>query len=90
MREGLIQTAVCDYAKSKGWSISRFATRSFPDRMFMRSGSVFMIEFKATGRKPSKQQDRTIKKIRDNGFVVFVVDNVAEGKQAVDVMSGIN
>ena len=82
--EKYIQDKVIYHAKQRGWLIGRFANRGYPDRIFMQKGKTFLIEFKATGKKPTKLQEFYIKKFRDNGFNVFVIDNVEDGKKAIN------
>lgn len=88
-----IEKAVCDYAKKQFkmlcYKFTSPACRSVPDRMFItRTGEVFFIEFKRLGQKPMPAQEVEIAKIRVQGVLVFVVDNVDMGKQVVDQMSG--
>lgn len=82
-----IEKRVCDYAKSLGMLCYKFtspAKRSVPDRMFItKTGIVFFIEFKRLGQNPTDGQIVEIKKIRDKGVKVFVIDNVEEGKRVI-------
>lgn len=85
-----IEKRVCDFAKSKGMLVYKFTSpsrRSVPDRLFITpSGVVWFIEFKRAGCKPTPSQEVEIGKIRVMGVKVFVVDNVAAGKQVVEEM----
>jgi hypothetical protein len=87
--ESEIEKKVCDYAKSLGCLVYKFTSpsrRSVPDRMFItRRNHVWFIEFKRQGKKPTPGQEVEIAKIRGKGGIVWVVDNVREGKQVVDV-----
>jgi len=90
MRESTIETKVCNYAKSLGWTVYKFVSpgnRSVPDRIFMKGGKVFFIEFKAPGKKPTKLQNKTINDMIDNGFKVYVCDNIEYGKATVELMN---
>lgn len=82
-----IEKRVCDYAKSLGMLCYKFtspAQSHVPDRIFITpSGVVFMIEFKRKGKKPTPAQEIEIAKIRATGVVVFVIDNVEDGKAAI-------
>lgn len=83
-----IEKKVCDYAKSLGILCYKFtspARRSVPDRLFiMPAGKgVFFIEFKRNGCVPTDAQAVEIEKIRKQGTMVFVVDNVEEGEICV-------
>lgn len=48
-----------------------------PDRVFNYIVNVW-IEFKRPGEKPSPEQTATIAKLRENGSLAFVVDNVSD------------
>ena len=85
MRESLIQKVVCDYAISKGFLVFRVTTPTWPDRGFIRSGKVFMMEFKATGKVPRKSQAFTIKKIKGEKIPVYIVDDIEVGKKIIDL-----
>ena len=51
--------------------------KGLPDRMFLLHGGVVVfVEFKSTGKKPTKIQTYIHTKIRVLGFPVFVVDSV--------------
>jgi hypothetical protein len=83
MLERSIQKKVCDYAKSLGWLVFPFKSPSnvgVPDRMFIKAGECFFIEFKKFGKKPTELQKRVHKKLEAQGFQTFVVDNVLDGK----------
>lgn len=87
MREIIIERKVSDHARSKGWIVFKFeARKGCPDRVFMRNGKVFFIEFKAPGKKPTELQKRMHNKIRAENFNVFVVDDPMEGYKIVDAM----
>lgn len=85
-----IEKKVVDYAKSRGCLVYKFtspARRSVPDRLFIGpDGQVWFIEFKRLGQKPTEAQSVEIDKIKRQGIHVYVVDSVAEGKIAVDLM----
>ncbi len=88
MLEKQIEQAVCTYAKSKGFLAYKFtspARRSVPDRLFLGpNGVCFFIEFKARGNLPTSAQEREIFRIRRMGHRVYIIDNVEEGKQAIN------
>lgn len=87
MKESTIEKKVCDYAKEKGWLCFKFmslSNRGVPDRMFMKLGIVFFIEFKSPGKKPTKFQLLQINKIAQSGIMVFVCDDIDQGKQIID------
>ena len=87
MRESVIEKKVSDYATSKGWLVYKFSspnTRAVPDKIFMRNGVVFFIEFKAPNKLPTKLQYANHKRITAHGVSVFVIDNIEKGIALVD------
>lgn len=83
-----IEKRVCDYAKSLKMLVYKFTSpsrRSVPDRMFItEKGVVFFIEFKRKGQKPTAAQEVEIEKIRANGLLVEIIDDVQMGKRIID------
>lgn len=90
MLEKDIERKVCQYARSKGWLTRKWVSPSHnfvPDQIFIAPGGrVIFIEMKREGRKPTPGQLREHEKLRKQGCLVFVVDNVADGKCLIDVM----
>lgn len=88
MLEKQIEKAVCDYAKEKGCLVYKFSSpghAAVPDRMFiLPGGRMFMIEFKALGKKPTAPQVREIHRLQKHGIAVHTVSNVEIGKGIVD------
>ena len=87
MREAPIEKKVTAYAESLGWWARKFsspARRSVPDHIYARAGDVFFIEFKATGKPATKAQLHEHKKIRAQGFDVYVIDNIEDGRAVFD------
>lgn len=61
--------------------------RGLPDRMFLlKGGVVIFVEFKSTGKKPTKIQEYIHKRIRDLGFPVLVVDSVETYENAKNLI----
>lgn len=57
--------------------------RGLPDRMFLlKGGIVVFVEFKSTGKKPTKIQEYIHRRIRALGFPVLVVDSVETHEEA--------
>lgn len=85
-----IERRVCEFARSKGCLAYKFtspAARHVPDRMILcPNGTVYFIEFKRKGEKPTPAQAVEIEKIRKMKVEVFVVDDVEKGKEIVDFM----
>lgn len=61
--------------------------KGLPDRMFLlKGGIVVFVEFKSTGKKPTKIQSYIHAKIRALGFPVLVVDSVETHEEAKNVI----
>jgi Holliday junction resolvase len=89
IRESTIERKVCRAAEDRGWLVRKFASpahRGQPDRIFMRDGVVFFIEFKARGGRLSPLQSREIALIKAQGVQAFVIDSVEDGEALLDVM----
>jgi len=89
-RESHIERSVCDYAAGFGWLVYKLSggvPRGRPDRMLMRRGKAVFIEFKAPGEDPTSQQLLRHKELRDRGFEVYVIDDLAKGFRLVDAIS---
>jgi hypothetical protein len=88
-KESAIEGKVCAYAKQRGFLAYKFTSpnrRSVPDRMFItpQRGLVFFIEFKAKGKKPTQAQSDEIRILRSHHQVVFIIDNIEDGKRLID------
>lgn len=61
--------------------------RGLPDRMFLlKGGRVLFVEFKSTGKKPTKIQEYVHKRIQALGFPVLVVDSVEACEKAKNLI----
>lgn len=61
--------------------------RGLPDRMFLlKGGRVLFVEFKSTGKKPTKIQEYVHKRIQALGFPVLVVDSVETYESAKNLI----
>lgn len=61
--------------------------KGLPDRMFLLHGGVMVfVEFKSTGKKPTKIQSYIHKRIRALGFPVLVVDSVETHEEAKNLI----
>jgi len=92
MLEKQIEDKVCRYARDNGCLAYKFtspARAAVPDRLFVSSeGRIWFCEFKRTGQKPTSAQNREHEKLRQHDAIVFVIDNVEEGKRMIDLMVG--
>lgn len=62
--------------------------RGLPDRMFLlKGGQVVFVEFKSTGKKPTKIQEYIHKKLRELEFHVLVVDSVETYENAKELIN---
>lgn len=89
MRESKIEKEVSRYAKDKGWLTYKFKSpgqRGVPDKIFMRNGIMFLIEFKATGKSLRKLQEYVASKIiKQGGFPVYKAPkSIEDGKIIID------
>nr|DAH34973.1 MAG TPA: Nuclease [Caudoviricetes sp.] len=65
--------------------------RGLPDRMFLlKGGRVLFVEFKSTGKKPTKIQEYVHKRIQALGFLVLVVDSVEAYEKAKNLIDHFN
>ena len=84
MRESKIEKKVTEFAQSLGWLAYKWKSvnqRGVPDKIYFKNGRVIIIEFKATDKEPSKKQIKVHKRLRKEGFEVYVVDDIEEGKR---------
>ena len=83
MRESTIERKVSEYARSQGWLTYKFTSpsnRGVPDRIYLKEGDCFFIEFKAPNKQPTKLQKKVIKRIESQDFYVYVIDSVENGR----------
>lgn len=88
MTEAQIEKKVCEHAKRQGWLVYKFQSpsqRGVPDRIFLKKRLVMFVEFKAPGKRPTKQQLATHEKFRKQGFLVYVIDNIDAGKRLLEI-----
>ena len=90
MLEKDIEGKVCEYARSKNVLAYKFtspARHAVPDRLFIApDGRGWFCEFKREGAKPTPAQGREHTRLRQQKVNVFVIDNVIEGKNMIDLM----
>jgi len=86
--ESEVENPVVSYARKKGYVVDKFTSpskRSVPDDLFLSPcGVIFFAEFKAPGKKPTKKQAEDHARRRANNALVYVIDDVDEGKRVVD------
>lgn len=95
--EKVFERTLSKYVNDKGGiavkMLSQFIN-GLPDRLYLiPGGHALFIEFKSTGKKPTKIQEHIIDRIRKVGFTVMVVDSPETYKNAVlyiDKLLGAN
>ena len=83
MIESTIEKKVSEFAKTQGWLTYKFTSpsnRGVPDRIYLKSGDCFFIEFKAPDKQPTKLQKKVIKRIENQDFYVYIIDSVENGR----------
>ena len=61
--------------------------KGLPDRMYLLHGGVVVfVEFKSTGKRPTKIQEYVHKRIQALGFLVLVVDSVETYEKAKNLI----
>ncbi len=85
--ENHLQTLTIEYAEKHGW-LGRLlewrGSRNAPDCFFLKEGRVILIEFKIPDKEPRIGQTREIKKLREYGAEVYVVDNLRDAYAIFD------
>ena len=87
MAESPIELTVCKWAEDRGWFVRKIAyvgRRNAADRLFIKGGRVVFVEFKAPGKDPRPGQEREIKRLRDAGAEVHVIDDMDDGRALFD------
>ena len=88
--EKQIEEKVNTYAKEQGYLVYKFTSpqrAAVPDRLYINPrGFMFFVEMKRSGQVPTPAQAREHERLRNQGVMVFVIDNVAAGLRMVDKM----
>lgn len=88
--EKVFERTMSKYVNDKGGIavklLSQFVN-GLPDRMYLLPGGrALFVEFKSTGKKPTRIQEHIIGRIRKIGFTVLVVDSPVAWKEAVSAV----
>lgn len=81
IRERDIEKAFTAKVKAAGGEIRKvkwIGRKGAPDRVVMLNGTVWWIEFKAPGERPSAQQASEHRRMKKMGMRVVVIDRFAE------------
>jgi hypothetical protein len=90
MLESTIEKKVSKCAKDTGWLSFKFSSPAqahVPDRLYIKSGKVIFIEFKAPGKKLRIAQKKRFEQMRAKGAIIYVVDDIEQGKAVLDAES---
>lgn len=77
--EKKLEKRCCDVARANGWWTRKFSSpsnRGVPDRIFLKEGVVWFVEFKVPGNTPTKLQAHEIQQITDHGGMAAWCDTV--------------
>lgn len=87
--EAAIERPICDEARAAGWTVRKLAfldIRGAPDRLFGKDGRAVLIEFKAPGEPPTKQQLKRHAELRDDfGLEVHCTDNKRDARRILQL-----
>lgn len=88
MREKYIEQRLVSEVKKHGGLCLKLASTGLdgiPDRMVLMSkGKIAFVELKAPKQKPRKLQLVRIKKLKEMGFSVYVLDNIEDIGGVID------
>lgn len=80
MLESNVEEKAIKRAKERGFlyrKVKWIGRRGAPDRLFSRADTgPFFVELKAPGKPLQPHQVREIKRLRDAGMTVHVIDNI--------------
>lgn len=76
MSESKFEQKISRKLETKGWlsvKLIQTSKNGIPDRMYLRAGQMFFIEFKSSIGRLSEVQKYRIKELRSKGFHCFVM-----------------
>jgi hypothetical protein len=79
--ESELENDAVKLARKRGWFSRKYRAagrRSQPDRIFIRSGRVFWVEFKRLGNEPTTAQWEEIKAMLGAGADVIWLDSIED------------
>lgn len=86
MKESYIEKKSVLFAKSNGFLTFKFNSmfrNGVPDRVFIKNGVVFFVEFKAPNKKTTPLQNKIINDLLQQKIKVFIVDNIDYFKEII-------
>ena len=75
MSESKFEQRTSKRLEARGWmavKLMQTNKNGIPDRMYLRDGQIFFIEFKSAIGRLSEVQNYRIKELRDKHFHVFI------------------
>ena len=92
--ESKIETDVCRFVERELGGIAyKFTSpgrRGVPDRLIVLPDlAPIFVEFKAPKKKPTSQQVREHKRLRDLGCTVLIIDNPKSGKEMLHAFASL-
>lgn len=91
MHEKQIEQKLVKYVTDLGgWAIKLTSpgTSGLPDRLLLMPGGIMaFVEVKAPGKKPRALQQVQMRRLKQLGFHVFVLDDSEQIGQTIDVLS---
>ena len=88
--EKYIERKFCEEVALYGGKAYKFVSPNnagVPDRLVVMHGEMYFVEFKSTGKRPTKLQNATFASLASRGAGVYVVDNITD---ALMIARGIN
>lgn len=90
--EAEIERTIRKEAKADGWKVRKLAfldANGAPDRIFGKNKRAVLIEFKAPGEEPTRQQLARRDELRDYfGFEVYWTDNLRDARKILKLRGG--
>lgn len=82
MKESIIESEVCKYAKNLGYLVFKLhSSKGIPDRLFIKNGKVIFVEFKATKGRLQNFQKLIIERLKEENMQVYIINNVNDAKK---------
>ncbi len=85
--EGDVQKTIVDYARNAGciaYKWSSMSVKGVPDYLIFYKRKLVLVEFKAPGKVPTPLQGLVHKRLLAQGWVVYVIDDIENGKFLID------